>query len=173
MAALSATKANVAPRLPKPILIVLPMYRYIFHGRNFPKQYQALTTIFKLFRYINFKQKNKQTKNQKSNYNGQGFQIFNYISGSHSQVFYKKAVLKYFTKFTEKHMYRSLLLIKMQALITLQLYYEKILTQERNLTIFKHAILCSTPSTSFYKACQTQQFFEARQARKHARHAST
>ena len=133
MAALSATKANVAPRLPKPILIVLPMYRYIFHGRNFPKQYQALTTIFKLFRYINFKQKNKQTKNQKSNYNGQGFQIFNYISGSHSQVFYKKAVLKYFTKFTEKHLCRSLFLIKMQ------LYYEKILTQESNLTTFKHA----------------------------------
>ena len=133
MGALSATKANVAPRLPKPILIVLPMYRYIFHGRNFPKQYQALTTIFKLFRYINFKQKNKQTKNQKSNYNGQGFQIFNYISGSHSQVFYKKAVLKYFTKFTEKHLCRSLFLIKMQ------LYYEKILTQESNLTTFKHA----------------------------------
>ena len=133
MAALSATKANVAPRLPKPILIVLPMYRYIFHGRNFPKQYQALTTIFKLFRYINFKQKNKQTKNQKSNYNGQSFQIFNYISGSHSQVFYKKAVLKYFTKFTEKHLCRSLFLIKMQ------LYYEKILTQESNLTTFKHA----------------------------------
>ena len=100
-------------------------------------------------------------------------QARDFIRGSHSQVFYKKAVLKYFTKFTEKHTYRSLLLIKMQALITLQLYYEKILTQERNLTIFKHAILCSTPSTSFYKACQTQQFFEARQARKHAKHGST
>ena len=59
--------------------------------------------------------------------------IFNYISGSHSQVFYKKAVLKYFTKFTEKHLCRSLFLIK------IQLYHEKMLTQESNLTTLKHA----------------------------------
>ena len=37
MGALSATKAHVAPRLPKPILNVLPMYRYICQGSNFPK----------------------------------------------------------------------------------------------------------------------------------------
>ena len=55
MGALSATKAHVAPRLPEPILNVLPMYRNIFQGSNFPKQYYALDAIFKLFRYKNFK----------------------------------------------------------------------------------------------------------------------
>ena len=53
MGALSATKSHVAPRLPK-LMNVLPMYRYIFQGSNFHKQY-ALNTIFKLFRYKNFK----------------------------------------------------------------------------------------------------------------------
>ena len=55
MGALSATKPYVPFRLPKPILNVLRMYRYIFQGNNFPKQYYALNTIFKLFRYKNFK----------------------------------------------------------------------------------------------------------------------
>ena len=54
MGALSATKAHVASRLPKPILNVLPMYTNIFQGSNFPKQYYALDAIFKLFRYKNF-----------------------------------------------------------------------------------------------------------------------
>ena len=52
MGALSATKAHVAPRLPKPN--ILPMYRYIFQESNFFKQYYAPNTIFKLFRYKNF-----------------------------------------------------------------------------------------------------------------------
>ena len=39
MGALSATKVHVAPRLPKPILNVLHMHRYIFQVSNFPKQY--------------------------------------------------------------------------------------------------------------------------------------
>ena len=47
MGALSVTKAHVAPRLPKPILNILTMHRYIFQGSNFPKQYYALNTIFK------------------------------------------------------------------------------------------------------------------------------
>ena len=61
MITLSATKPHVPPRLTKPILNVLPMYRYIFQGNNFPKQYYALNTIFKLFRYKNFK---KSLENQ-------------------------------------------------------------------------------------------------------------
>ena len=55
IATLRATKPYVPPRLSKPILNVLPMYRYIFQGNNFPKQYYALNTICKLFRYKNFK----------------------------------------------------------------------------------------------------------------------
>ena len=96
---------------------------------------------------------------------------FSNCSGSHSQVFYKKAVLKYFTKFTEKHLSRSLFLIKIKALFSPQLYYEKILIRESNSTIFKHAILWNTPSTPFYEAHQffethgAHQFFEAHQAR--------
>ena len=77
---------------------------------------------------------------------------------------------------------------KDEFLVSLQLYYEKILTQESNLIIFKHAILWNTPNTLLYEARQARQFFEARrstpfyearQARehakhvKHARHAST
>ena len=54
MGALSATKVHVAPRLPKLTMNVLPMYTYIFQGSNFHKQ-DALNTIFKLFRYKNFK----------------------------------------------------------------------------------------------------------------------
>ena len=80
-----------------------------------------------------------------------------------------------------------------------QLYYEKILTQESSLTIFKHPFLWNTPSTSYYEvrqprhlmktsntpfyearqffeARQARQFFEARQARhfmKHAKHVGT
>ena len=146
MRVLSVTKDHIAPRppSPRPTLNILPMYRYIFQGRIFPKQYYAINAIFKLFRYI---------------------------SGSHSQVFYKKAVLKYFTKFTEKHLSRSLFLIKIKALFSPQLYYEKILIRESNSTIFKHAILWNTPSTPFYEAHQffethgAHQFFEAHQAR--------
>ena len=143
MGVLSVTKDHIAPRPPSPTptLNVLPMYRYIFQGKIFPKQYYAINAIFKLFRYI---------------------------SGSHSQVFYKKAVLKYFTKFTEKNLSRSLFLIKIKALFSLQLYYEKILIRESNLTIFKHAILWNTPSTPFYEAHQASDFmntwfYEARQ----------
>ena len=57
---------------------------------------------------------------------------------------------------------------------TLQFYYEKILTQESNLTIFKHTILWNTPSMPFYEERQPSQFFEASQGRhfiKHAKHA--
>ena len=61
MGALSATKDHVAPRPPKPTLNVLPMYRYIFQGSIFPKQHYALNTIFKLFRFKNFK---KSLENQ-------------------------------------------------------------------------------------------------------------
>ena len=48
MGALSAAKAHVAPRLPKPILNISPMHRHIFQRSNFPKQYYALNAIFKL-----------------------------------------------------------------------------------------------------------------------------
>ena len=48
MAALSATTTHVPPRLPKPVVNVLPLYRYIFQENNFPKQYYALNTIFKM-----------------------------------------------------------------------------------------------------------------------------
>ena len=58
----------------------------------------------------------------------------------------------------------------MQALFSLQLYYEKILTQESNLTIFKNAILWSTPSTPFHEA---QHAREHAKHVKHAKHAST
>ena len=51
MGELSTTKPHVPPRLPKPILNVLPMYGYIFHENNFPKQNYALNTIFRLFKY--------------------------------------------------------------------------------------------------------------------------
>ena len=34
MGALSVTKAHVAPRLPKSILNILPMHRYIFEVNN-------------------------------------------------------------------------------------------------------------------------------------------
>ena len=53
--ALITTKPHVPPRLHKPILNVLPMYRYIFQGNIFPKQYYALNTIFKLAIYKHFK----------------------------------------------------------------------------------------------------------------------
>ena len=75
-------------------------------------------------------------------------------------MLYKKAVLTYFTKSTEKHLRRSLFLIKTQALFSLQLYYEEILTQESILTIFKHVILWSTPSTPRYEARQARHFME-------------
>ena len=55
MGALSGTKPHIPPRLPESILNVLPMYRYIFQESNFPKQYYALNTILKLFRYKNLK----------------------------------------------------------------------------------------------------------------------
>ena len=55
MGALSVTKPHIPPRLPESILNVLPMYRYIFQESNFPKQYYALNTILKLFRYKNLK----------------------------------------------------------------------------------------------------------------------
>ena len=79
----------------------------------------------------------------------------------------------------------------MQALFSLQLYYEKILAQESNLTIFKQRyfmkhvkpdILWSTPGTPFSEPCQARDFmnhaehvnfFEARQAREQVKHAST
>ena len=58
--ALSASKAHVAPRLPKSIMNVLLMHRYIFQGSNFPKQY-ALNRILKLLRYKCF-QKNLENQ---------------------------------------------------------------------------------------------------------------
>ena len=64
----------------------------------------------------------------------------------------------------------------MQALFSLEPYYEKILSQVSSLAIFKHAILWNTQSTLFYEARQARQIFEARQARhfmKHAKHVST
>ena len=87
----------------------------------------------------------------------------------------------------------------MQALFSLQLYYEKTLTQASNLTIFKHvvlwtcqarhimkyakhryfmkhakhAMLWSTPSTVIYEARQARHFFEARQAPDFMKHANT
>ena len=48
MGALSANTHHFPPRLPKPIVNALPLYRYIFQGNNFPKQYYALNTIFKM-----------------------------------------------------------------------------------------------------------------------------
>ena len=60
MGTLSAAKAHVTPRRPKPILNVLPMYRDIFQGSNYLKQYDALNTIFKLLKYKNFKTKIRQ-----------------------------------------------------------------------------------------------------------------
>ena len=60
MGTLSVAKAHVTPRRPKPILNVLPMYRHIFQGSNYLKQYYALNTIFKLLRYKNFKTKIRQ-----------------------------------------------------------------------------------------------------------------
>ena len=57
MGVLSATEPHVPPRLSKPILNVLLMYRYIFLGNNFSKQYYALNKIFKLFTYKHFKKK--------------------------------------------------------------------------------------------------------------------
>ena len=44
------------------------------------------------------------------------------------EVFYKKGVLKNFTKFTGKHLYQSLFLIKLQA-SDLQLYGKETLAQ--------------------------------------------
>ena len=51
--ALNATKPHFHHRLHKPILKVLPMYRYIvatiyFSGEIFPKQHHVLNTVFKL-----------------------------------------------------------------------------------------------------------------------------
>ena len=82
----------------------------------------------------------------------------------------------------EKHLCRSLFVIKMMALVNLQYYYEKILTQESSLTMFKHAILWNTSRTPYYEAHQARYlmkqakhvilwstpnmpFYEARQAR--------
>ena len=62
----------------------------------------------------------------------------------------------------------------MQALFSLQLYYEKILTQASNLTIFKHVVLWNTPSTPYYEVRQAPSFYAARQARdfmKDAKHS--
>ena len=62
----------------------------------------------------------------------------------------------------------------MQALFSLQLYYEKILTQASNLTIFKHVVLWNTPSTPYYEVRQAPSFYAARQAQyfmKHVKHA--
>ena len=50
MRALSATKAFVAPRLPKPILNVLPMNRYIFQGSNSQVFYKK--SCFEVFNKI-------------------------------------------------------------------------------------------------------------------------
>ena len=82
----------------------------------------------------------------------------------------------------EKDLCRSLFVIKMMALVNLQYYYEKILTQESSLTMFKHAILWNTSRTPYYEAHQARYlmkqakhvilwstpnmpFYEARQAR--------
>ena len=62
----------------------------------------------------------------------------------------------------------------MQALFSLQLYYEKTLTQASNLTIFKHVVLWNMPSTPYYEVRQAPLFYEARQARdfmKDAKHS--
>ena len=55
-----------------------------------------------------------------------------------------------------------------------QLYYEKILTQESSLAIFKHAFLWNTPSTPYYEARQARHLVkQAKHANfsKHAKHA--
>ena len=62
----------------------------------------------------------------------------------------------------------------MQALFSLEPYYEKILSQVSSLAIFKHAILWNTQSTLFYEARQARHFMKhAKHAKflKHAKHA--
>ena len=53
MGALSATKAFVAPRLPKPILSVLPMNRYNFQESNSQVFYKK--SCFEVFNNIRIK----------------------------------------------------------------------------------------------------------------------
>ena len=51
MGALSVTKPHIPPRLPESILNVLPMYRYIFSGKQLSQTILCSNTILKLFRY--------------------------------------------------------------------------------------------------------------------------
>ena len=110
---------------------------YIF--ANFPKQYHALNTVFRLFHSY------AKISNifYKINYDGQKFQVFMWsslivkvskysiksehgiiirtynssmIRGSDSQVYYKKAILKSSKNFTEKNLCMSLFSYKVAGL---------------------------------------------------------
>ena len=111
MGALSVTKPHIPPRLPESILNVLPMYRYIFSGKqlsqtilcskydfeivqvqNLEKFFRKSTAMVKVFRYLT---------------------ILVVATHKYSIKFYS---VLYFPKFTKIHLCRSPFLIKMQAI---------------------------------------------------------
>ena len=102
------------------------------------------------------------------------FKVFRYLT-IFSQIFYKKAVLKYFTKFTEKHLCMKHAKHTILWGMPSTLFYESL-----NACYFmkhaKHCILWSTSSPQFCDSHHAHQFFDARKARhfmKHAKHVST
>ena len=99
------------------------------------------------------------------------FKVFRYLT-IFSQIFYKKAVLKYFTKFTEKHLCMKHAKHTILWGMPSTLFYESL-----NACYFmkhvKPAILWLSPSTPIFWRTQSTSFYEACQTRKHAKDAST
>ena len=108
MGALSATKHHVPPRHPPRILNVLPMYRYILSGKQLFQTVLCSKYDFQIVQIQKF-QKNFRKSIIMVN-------IFRYLTilvvATHRYSI-KTVVRKYFVKFIEKHVCRSLFLITM------------------------------------------------------------